>query len=472
MSESMAQSFMPAAILDWLDEILKERISPHLVLSRGPGGTHLILSLPNSPADIRIASDFGSFSHDGSDLPCGRWDAMSEGWRSAIGQPLPAPGQVRGYGPLIERIPTGYVIHYDLLGMCFWMLSRREELGRTDLDSHGRFPSTASHAHRHDYLQRPVVDEWLYVLRQVAQRTWPNLPLASPRFSIRVSHDVDWPSRYGFGSVRQMLRLAAADGLKRHDARALRAPLIWQRSRRQLHPADPFNTFDWLMTLSEQHELTSAFYFICGRTDPARDAWYEPEDAAIRDLMRRIHQRGHEIGLHASYDTYRQPSVLAQEARRLRQICAEENIRQPQWGGRMHYLRWEMPTTLYGWERAGMDYDNSLTYADAAGFRCGTCFSYQAFDARQNQRLRLRIQPLIAMEKSVIGPAYQNLAAGESARAVFTQLKDACQAVGGCFTLLWHNSELDDTGRRTLYAALLGSSAQARSLGSVPPTAR
>lgn len=45
--------------------------------------------------------------------------------------------------------------------------------------------------------------------------------------------------------------------------------------------------------MSEANNLESAFYFICGRTDAKRDANYEPEYTVIRQLMRRIHNRGH-----------------------------------------------------------------------------------------------------------------------------------------------------------------------------------
>jgi hypothetical protein len=53
---------------------------------------------------------------------------------------------------------------------------RVEEIGRTDLDNHERFPATSSHAFKHGYLDRPVVDEWLHLLGQVIQRQWPGVP--------------------------------------------------------------------------------------------------------------------------------------------------------------------------------------------------------------------------------------------------------------------------------------------------------
>src|SRR5690606_37544104 len=130
-------------------------------------------------------------------------------------------------------------------------------------------------------------------------------------------------------------RAMAGDLINRGDvAGALRAPLIRLNSSRQLHPADPANTFDWLMDVSDRHGLTSAFYFICGRTEAGKDADYEPEHPAIRNLMRRIHARGLEIGLHPSYGCYQRSEVIVAEAVRLRRVAEQEGISQTEWGGR------------------------------------------------------------------------------------------------------------------------------------------
>ncbi len=442
-------------ILSWLKEILAERFG-HAFTLHADGDGYLRLGLESDPSFLEIASTPGQFI-DGDCDPCyGTWDATREGWDPAVDAPLPAPGLAGVFGPLIERTAFGYRLHYDILGLAYWMLTRQEEVGRCDLDVHGRFPATASHACRHGYLERPIVDEWLHVLGQVMRKLWPGLPLTTHQYSLRVSHDVDMPSRYGFIPAGTMLRRMAADVLKHRDFRsALTAPRFWHGTRAALHPDDPANTFDWIMRLSEHHGIASAFYFICGRTHPTRDADYEPEHPAIRHLMRNIHARGHELGLHPSYNTYRAPASLAHEASRLKRICAEEGIHQESWGGRMHFLRWEQPTTLRYWEEAGMDYDSTLGYADRPGFRCGTCFEYPAFDPVDRRALKLRVRPLVAMECSIMAQRYMNLGTGDAARAKFTELADRCKAVGGAFTLLWHNSELSTAAQRALYRDVL-----------------
>ena len=441
--------------LRWLEVILKERFGYKFDLVQY--SNTLILKLSGFQGEIKFDRLQEVFHQSSSDFPCHQWNASSDGYAAPIEEKLPAPTEIDLPTPLIEETKFSAVIHYDILGLVYWMLTRLEEVGRTDLDDHQRFPATSSHAYHHAYLERPIVDEWLIILGQVIQRVWPQLVLRRHEFSIKVSHDVDRPSRYGFRPFKPLVRAMVGDVVKNRNIRgALIAPWVRFNSRQRLHWADPFNTFDWLMDVSEANNLKSAFYFICGRTHPIKDADYEPEHPAIRNLIRRIHERGHEIGLHPSYSTFQKPDLIKQEAERLKRICAEEGIQQSQWGGRMHYLRWEHPTTLRAWADAGMSYESTMGYADRPGFRCGTCFEYPAFDPVAMEQVQLRVRPLIAMEASVLSPQYLGL---EQAAAIqkFKDLKESCAKVGGQFVLLWHNSELYHKSSRDVYSEILGS---------------
>ena len=233
------------------------------------------------------------------------------------------------------------------------------------------------------------------------------------------------------------------------------APWVWLNSKHEIHPWDPANTFDWLMEQSDKHGLTSAFYFICGRTDTTKDAFYDPEMPQIRSLMRKIHSRGHEIGLHPSYNTFNNPQEIRKEAERLKNVCSDEGIYQQVWGGRMHFLRWDQSITLKAWADAGMAYDSTLSYADWPGFRCGTCFEYPAFDVTTDQVLPLRVRPLVAMDCTVIADRYLGLGSTEAAFDKFYELKSKCRKVGGVFTLLWHNSFFNSPSDFQIYRRLL-----------------
>lgn len=442
-------------MLQWLEIVLSEHFDIALKLkANSQADWHLYL--PECERTINIISDPGTFTRADSDLPCTIWAAEHEGFIAPLGRSLPAPGVAILPKPLVTETTQGLHIGYDILGLTYWMLNRIEEIGRTDLDEHGRFPAKASHAFKHGYLERPIVDEWLHILGQVIQRVWPGIVLKKHQFSMKLSHDVDEPSRYGFRNIFGLIRAMGSDVLIRGAFKdAFYAPWIRMNTKEKLHPRDPYNTFDWLMDTSERHGLTSTFYFIASYPENSGGANYDISHPVLRNLLKHIHKRGHEIGLHPSYNSFLDPIRINNEAKVLRQVCDEEGISQNEWGGRMHYLQWRQPETLRAWNAAGMAYDSSLGYADHAGFRCGTCFEYPAFDPIEQKAFNLRIRPLIVMEGSVFGEKYMNLGISVAARDKIMQLKDACRAVDGCFTLLWHNREAESAAKRELYKEVI-----------------
>lgn len=441
-------------LLRWLELILCERYGVRLSLQLHQD--RWVMTVPKHVGCIEVMRTLTSFGAVARDIPCAHWNVSGSGFQAPIADTLPAPGAVRLPEPLVSEIDTGFRIGYDFLAFAAWMMNRREEIGAEELDEHGRFPAVASHAYRHGYLQRPVVDEWLHILCQVMKRLWPSLELKRSEFIVSVSHDVDQPSPIGFSSYPRVLRSMLGQLVKKKSlVGAMRLPIIKLNTGRQLYEGDPYNNFDWIMDVSERQGLRSAFYFICGRTNEARDALYDVEHPAIRALIRRIHARGHEVGLHPSYETYLTPGAIAREFKALRKVCEEEGVRQVNWGGRMHYLRWSHPTTLREWSRAGLDYDSTLGYADLPGFRCGTCHDYPAYDLEQDEQLDLRIRPLVVMECTITAGRYMGLGKGGAALAKIFEIKNACKAVGGRFELLWHNSELLMDEDRSLFVRAL-----------------
>ncbi|KAA6184865.1 hypothetical protein F2Q65_11000 [Thiohalocapsa marina] len=447
---------MTAAALHWLELILAERFGHAWHLARV--GDSLHLSLEGAEGAIAFDTLQAGFTEAHSNQPFTSWDAEREGWHAVLDGALPAPGVVELPSPLIEPHADGHVVHYDILGLAYWMLARVEEVGRTNLDNHLRFPAIASHAFKHGYLDRPVVDEWLHLLGQVMQRQWPGLVLKwhSPR--TLVSCDVDSPFAYlERGNGYRMARGLAGDLLKRRSPR-----LAWRnvrgqwRARRGVHSLDPHRLgLDLIMDVNERAGRAVAFYFIPENTDPRLDNRASLDDPRMRVLLREIHTRGHEIGIHPGYNTYRHPETMKQSVATLRRVLDEERIQQPILGGRQHYLRWETPTTAALWHDNNLDYDTTLTYADRPGFRCGTCHEYPLFDPRQGRALQLRERPLVLMECSVIARRYLGLGYSQEALEMMQGLRETCQHVGGDFTLLWHNSHLGSDRDRQFYRALL-----------------
>jgi len=342
----------------------------------------------------------------------------------------------------------------DVFGSAFFMLTRYEELVNPVRDLRDRFPAHASLAFLEGFLTRPIVNEYLEVLWWGLSILWPRLVRRGRSFTIRPTHDVDRPlSVSGIGPLR-LAKITAGDLVRRRSAR-----LAAHRIRAAVEAAfghydgDPNNTFDLIMDFSERKGLKSAFYFIAGHTAGRVDGEYTLQNPWIRQLLRKISDREHEIGLHPSYHTFRDVEQLKREFENLLRATGEGGIRQNVWGGRQHYLRWQVPITWEAWESAGLHYDSSLSFADHAGFRCGVCYEYPVFSLGASRELDLTERPLIVMEQSVL--EYMKLA-GAEAYAMISLLKERCRMFGGDFTILWHNNSLLTEGALELYEAVLG----------------
>ncbi|GGA33436.1 polysaccharide deacetylase family protein [Paenibacillus physcomitrellae] len=351
----------------------------------------------------------------------------------------------------LERTPKGLWCGIDLFGGSFFMLTRYEELADpSGRDEHDRSAAAGSVAARAGFLNRPIVNEYAELLWAALHCLWPGLQRRPRRLRLRISHDVDVPYLMLRRSRSSVLKESLADLIRR---RSLEPAL--RKARAVLHragnyKADPFNRFDWLMSLSETAGVQSSFYFITEDTAPGMDGNYTMEDPEIRSLLREIHLRGHRIGLHPGYETYLYPERIARQFGLLREAAEAAGIRQDVWGGRQHYLRWRAPDTWQHWEAAGLDYDSTLSYADQAGFRCGTCYEYPVFNLRTRQMLHLRERPLIVMEQSILQPEYMGLR-GQAAVQAMRHYFEQCAAYEGDFTLLWHNSHLVRHADRRLY---------------------
>ena len=363
-----------------------------------------------------------------------------------------------GDGTYTPGEPGGDRLGIDVFGSAFFMLSRYEEAVVPTRDHLDRFPASASIAARSGFLDRPIVDEYIELLWAALARRIPSLVRRECDFRISPSHDVDEPSRDAFRGLGAVLKESAGDFLKRRNfGRAVAGPWHWLHGQLALHPDDEYNTFDRLMDESEARGTRSTFFFMAGSSNLAFDRHYGLRHPAIRRLIRRIHDRGHLIGLHPSFETYRDGGLLSREADTLRDTLWLLGIRQDRLGARMHYLRWSLPHTWRALVEAGLDFDASLGFADAPGFRCGTCHEYRAFDVLSGQPMDLRVKPLIAMDVTVMDSKYLGLGTSSQAHEVFRTLRRRCEAVGGDFSTLWHNNEFSRPGSWDLYRCALGA---------------
>lgn len=345
----------------------------------------------------------------------------------------------------------------DILGSAFFMLTRYEEVVKTERDSLDRFPVSASLAYQENFIMRPIVNEYIEILWTYLLVLWPRLTRRHHHFQTYVSHDVDEPFRYVFSGPNRLLRRCLGDVVRRKSLiTAANSIKSWLEVKQGNLIADPCNTFDFIMQVSETQGLKSTFYFIADHTCHPIDGDYNLDHPLMRDLLAKIKNRGHELGLHSSFNTYKDSKQTRKEFEALLAACAQEDIHQDIWGARQHCLRWSTPITWQNLAEARLTYDSTLTFPEHVGFRCGICFDFPVFNLISRQCLSLFERPLIIMDSTILEYNYMNfnLSNGEALQTI-KGIKDICRLFKGNFTLLWHNSRLSTQQEKAIYQQVI-----------------
>ncbi|MDA7869549.1 polysaccharide deacetylase family protein [Akkermansiaceae bacterium] len=343
----------------------------------------------------------------------------------------------------------------DLFGGIFFMLAGFEEIVSKARDSHERFPASASIASREGFLHRPLADEYRMLILNMIKTLWPGFILPKVESTFKVSCDVDHPFDMSTRSLSAFLRTFGADIIKRQSfPLALKRFLNYTLGQFNGSRFDPYFNFDWYMRLCEEFGHTVTFYFISGQSAGAIDGYYRIREQRVLNLLKIISERGHKIGMHGSYNTFRDPARLKKERAELIEALENAGVASKVVDNRQHYLRWDAACTPDHLCSAGFQVDSTGGYADCPGFKFGTSQMFQMWSWQEMRPLKLYQKPLIAMEGSLLSPLYLGLNEIE-AMELLRELRNKTQRYGGEFSLLWHNSTLVVKKERRIFSRCL-----------------
>ena len=355
-------------------------------------------------------------------------------------------------------VKNGKHIHLnlDIFGSIFFMLSRYEEVITKDRDKHDRFPSWASVAYKANFLDRPIVNEYLEILWDCLSTLWTDLKRKKRQANNFITCDVDLPFDPALNSlkssIKKTLKLLIKD---KRPISAFKVVLLYLAFKIGLEIKDVYReAISWIMDVNESVGNSVNFYFIVQNTSRL-DTTENFDSYKMRSLFLEIYNRGHKIGLHPGYETYNNIVNFKKTVDEFKRILKEENIEQREIGGRQHFLRWDSCKTIDLWERNSLDYDSTLSYADKAGFRCGVCYEYTMYDLVKRKSLRLKQKPLIVMESTIISPQYEALGYSLKALDRFNYFKKVSHQFNGTFNLLWHNSHMNFAEDKKFYKELI-----------------
>lgn len=343
----------------------------------------------------------------------------------------------------------------DIFGSAFFMLTRYEEIVNQERDQYDRFSAKSSIAFKENFLHRPIINEYIELLWGWIHSVAPYIQRKKHKYRIMPTHDVDTPYLALRLNVFQKVKTLLAALIKRRSWEEFSVNLLlFAKAYYGKYSADSRDNFDYIMDVSDKYQLTSNFYFMTSQNRDNKDGNYDIFALPIVALVKKILNRGHKIGIHPGFGSYQNYQYVEKDVSLLRSMLSKNSMDVDRFGGRQHYLSWKAPETWYLYEKNGIEYDTTLSYADCVGFRCGTCWDYPVYNCITHEAYKLREYPLIVMDCTLWNERYMNL---DKQDMLFRclELKGKCKKYEGNFVILWHNTSFIEQWHRELYESIL-----------------
>jgi len=329
----------------------------------------------------------------------------------------------------------GAAFPFDLFGaLRFWLTDEGHPPGDTARwDRHDRLLSAGSVQAELGVLDTPVVNGYLQLFRawlgaQTDEKTRTRRP------TVVLTHDVDDPVDPGnLGHGLWVMGAATLKGRPRAALGHLRGlpRTLWAKRRRHRH----WN-FAQITALEAEFGCRSAFYFASTPWWwPGAASWdvtYDVRSPAFRRAFDHLRDVGAEVGLHLSYNARDDLALLKGERARLERVSGGPVI-----GGRHHYWHLHKPLwrTLQDHGRAGLCYDTSVGFNDAAGYRLGVALPFRPFDPDADAPIDVVQIPTLLMDGNLL---YDEGCSVEEALEKIDGLLAILKTYEGTVAIDWH----------------------------------
>jgi len=338
---------------------------------------------------------------------------------------------------LSEQDNNGIELTFDIVTASFYLLSRQEEVINKKRDIWNCFSGKYSILNDLGILEFPIINSYTFLLKRFLEEVFPgefnftDIWPEKKNFAIALMHDVDRPFKGDIDTAANIIK-------GRRGFKQLPKVLLDRASQKVFGKPDTYFNFDKFVDLEKSYGFKSAFNIaaLANRRHSKYDPLYSVSNPRILKAIELIKKEGWEIGLHGSYDSYKDTDMLVAEKANL-ESASKTKIR----GISQHYLRLECPQTWESQVEADFQYDSTLGYNEALGFRCGAAFPFYPYSFEKKTSLPILALPLIIMD----GVLFHELKL-DSEEAVERCIKiiDAIKAHEGFGCILWHINAWDE----------------------------
>ena len=314
-------------------------------------------------------------------------------------------------------------INYDLFAIIFSLVSRVEERSKkNERDRYGRFSINSDLMANQRLLSLAPVDHVMEALasiifceKKIQYRT---------SYNVVPTHDVDRLKSYHHPILP--LRYAIGDLLKRSE------PISAMNRLTDYLPGEPEQSFNFLMDQSEKYNIKSRFFFMGPSREKQDSSYCLRYPKILKRMAKSISRRGHIIGFHPGYLTYKDEKKWQEQKHGLEMLV---NIKLEE--GRQHMLQYDIEDTPQIWNNNKMIKDYTLSYPEEPGFRNGTSRPVVHYDLVKRKKMNLFSVATSIMDLGFLDGKYNNYNYKE-ALELCIPIINVCKKFNGTLVILMH----------------------------------
>ncbi|MBK6564365.1 MAG: polysaccharide deacetylase family protein [Saprospiraceae bacterium] len=318
-----------------------------------------------------------------------------------------------------------YDFPFDLFALIFYLLSRYEEYLPAEKDQYGRYISTNSISVKNEFVQTPIIDQWLSVFKQKIENITGKPIGVKQKFSLFPTIDIDIVWAYANKGLSMWKGILKDIVLAKFTA-------ISFRYKSYINPdSDPFFTFDYLENKLHNCRNNTIWFILYSKNPDSKDVNHNRSLTSFDDWLKKFTVKK-SVGIHPSFQSHSSLSTLMEEKNSL-----EASIHQKLEKSRQHYILFSMPETYKNLIKAGIKEDYSMGFPEQIGYRAGTGFSFFWYDLHTEEQTELMVHPFQIMDVTM--KKYKNWTP-EQAITEIKNIMVTARKASSPVRFIWHNS--------------------------------
>ena len=219
--------------------------------------------------------------------------------------------------------------------------------------------------------------------------------------------------------------------------------------------------FDRIQQLESEMNVRSIFNFSGLRLDSKKnetlkcrlqswlmDPLYDVNQKEIKKKIHELLNRGWQVGLHPSFDSWDKKDMIFDEKKNLEHVTKMEIN-----ACRQHWLRFSWEKTWQAQETAGLKTDMTIGFNDRPGFRSSVALEYHPWNPNTDKKHRIKVIPTVLMDSHLYD--YKPMENAQREKEIAKWIGEI-KKVGGTAAVIWHQRVFSpDYGWQQGYEQLL-----------------